>query len=90
MWSFGILLYELITYDCSPYPGMNNTQVVEALQTDYRMPYPEGCPEQLYKIMMECWRDDEPSRTTFGSVHWRMEDFFMENEPTHLHPRQVK
>ena len=90
VWSFGILLYELITYGCSPYPGMNNTQVVEALQTGYRMPCPEGCPEQLYKIMSECWRDDEPSRPTFESLHWRMEDFFIENEPTHLHPHQVK
>ena len=90
VWSFGILLYELITYGCSPYPGMNNTQVVEALQTGYRMPSPMGCPQQLYKIMSECWRDDEPSRPTFESLHWRMEDFFMENEPTHLHPHQVK
>ena len=90
VWSFGVLLYELITYGCSPYPGMNNTQVVEALQTGYRMPCPEDGPEQLYKIMRECWRDDEPSRPTFESLHWRMEVFFMENEPTHLHPDQVK
>ena len=90
VWSFGILLYELITYGCSPYPGKNNTQILEALQTGYRMPCPEGCPEQLYKIMRECWRDDEPSRPTFESLHWRMEDFFMENEPTHLNPHQVK
>ena len=90
VWSFGILLYELITYGCSPYPEMNNAQVVEALQNGYRMPCPEGCPEQLYKIMRECWRDDEPSRPTFESLHWRMEVFFMENEPTHLYPDQVK
>ena len=31
VWSFGILLYELITYGCPPYPGMTNAQVLEAL-----------------------------------------------------------
>ena len=89
VWSFGILLYELITYGCSPYPGMTNAQVSEALQTGYRMPCPMGCPEQLYEIMRECWRDDAPSRPTFESLHWRMEDLFMGNEPTHLYPVQV-
>ena len=86
VWSFGILLYELITYGCPPYPGMTNTQVLEALQIGYHMPCPMGCPEQLYEIMKDCWKDDAPSRPTFETLHWKMEDFFTENEPTHLHP----
>ena len=76
VWSFGIVLYELITYGRFPYPGMNNTQVVEALQTGYRMPCPMGCPEQLYEIMRECWRDDAASRPTFEMLQWRLEEFF--------------
>ena len=31
MWSFGILLYEVITYGSFPYPGMNN-ELVEKLK----------------------------------------------------------
>ena len=69
VWSFGILLYEFITYGRSPYPGMNNAQVLEALRNRYRMPCPMGCPEQLYEIMKECWRDDASSRPTFESLH---------------------
>ena len=90
VWSFGILLYELITYGRFPYPGMNNAQVLEALKTGYRLPCPIGCPEQLYEIMRECWREDAESRPTFESLHWRMEDYFVENEPTHLYPHQVQ
>ena len=52
-----------------------------ALQTGYHMPCPKGCPEGLYKIMRECWRDDADSRPTFESLRWRMEDFFVESEP---------
>ena len=90
VWSFGILLYELITYGRIPYTGMNNDEVLERLQTGYRIPCPMGCPEGLYKIMRECWRDQADSRPTFESLHWRMEDFFVENEPTHLYLREIR
>ena len=75
VWSFGILLYELITYGRFPYPGMNNAQVLEALQVGYRMPCPMGCPQQLYEIMRECWRDDADSRPRFEMLQWRLEEF---------------
>ena len=76
VWSFGILLYELITYGRFPYPGMNNSQVLETLQTGYRMPCPMGCPEQLFEIMRECWKDDAALRPTFETLQWRLEEFF--------------
>ena len=53
VWSFGILLYELITYGRPPYPGLNNAQVLEALETGFCMPCPKCCPKQLYNIMHE-------------------------------------
>ena len=77
VWSFGILLYELITYGGLPYPGMSNTQVLEALKTGYRMPCPKDCPEPLYEIMTECWRHDAASRPTFETLQRRLEDFFL-------------
>ena len=87
VWSFGILLYELITYGRFPYPGMNNAQVMEALQSGYRMPCPMGCPELLYEIMGECWRDDPASRPTFDTLQWRMEDFFfIDTGPLRIDP----
>ena len=73
VWSFGILLYELITYGTSPYPRMTDSEVIEALKTGYRMPCPMGCPEQLYDIMKECWRDEAASRPTFKALQGRME-----------------
>ena len=80
VWSFGILLYELITYGHFPYPGMNNTQVLEAVVNGYRMPCPANCPELLYEIMTDCWRDDPSSRPTFKTLEHRMEDFiFIDN-----------
>ena len=31
VWSFGIFIYELITYGAMPYPGMNNREVLQAV-----------------------------------------------------------
>ena len=86
VWSFGILLYELITYGRFPYPGMNNAQVLDALQNGYRMPCPMGCPEPLYEIMRECWRDEEASRPTFETLQWRLEEFFTAEDGGYRNP----
>ena len=83
VWSFGILLYELITYGCIPYPGMSNAQVLEALQTGYHMPCPKDCPESLYQIMLKCWEHDAASRLTFETLHWQLDEFFNLSEQIH-------
>ena len=56
MWSFGIFLTELVTYGRIPYPGMTNAEVLQQVERGYRMPSPQGCPENLYAIMMDCWK----------------------------------
>ena len=55
VWSYGILLTELVTYGRAPYPGMNNAEVLQQVERGYRMPSPPGTPEPLYKIMLDCW-----------------------------------
>ena len=86
VWSFGILLYELITYGGVPYYEMSNAQVIKELQRGYRMPAPVDCPDYLHEIMRDCWRDDPASRPTFESLlnQWTLEKFFTEYEPTHV------
>ena len=57
---------------------MTKQQVLEAVPVGYRMPCPSGCPEALYQIMLECWRDDPVSRPTFETLTWSLEGFFTE------------
>ena len=76
VWSFGIVLHEIITFGGSPYPGMTNVQVLEALQQGYRMPQPMGCPDKLYDIMLDCWREEPAVRPTFETLQWQLEQFF--------------
>ena len=69
VWSFGILLWELVTKGSLPYPGMTNEQVHEAVPQGYRMPEPKDCPEPFYQIMLDCWKLNDNERTTFNNIH---------------------
>ena len=77
VWSFGIVLYEIVTYGRFPYPSMTNGQVLEALQQGYRIPSPMGCPDKLYNIMLDCWREEPANRPTFETLQWQLEEFFV-------------
>ena len=76
VWSFGILLYEISTHGDAPYSGMTNAQVTEEVQTGYRMPCPSGCPQQLYDIMLECWKSDAASRPKFKLLRLELQQLF--------------
>ncbi|XP_075454724.1 tyrosine-protein kinase Blk [Ascaphus truei] len=75
VWSFGVLLTEIVTYGRIPYPGMTNPEVVRNLDQGYRMPCPENCSAELYEIMLKCWRDKLEDRPTFEYLQFVMEDF---------------
>ncbi|XP_050300935.1 tyrosine-protein kinase Src42A-like [Anthonomus grandis grandis] len=76
VWSFGILLTELVTFGRIPYPGMTNAEVLHQVEHGYRMPTPPNCPQRLYEIMLECWHRDPLRRPTFETLQWKLEDFF--------------
>ncbi|KAG8011262.1 Tyrosine-protein kinase Blk, partial [Nibea albiflora] len=80
VWSFGILLTEIVTYGRIPYPGMTNPEVIRSLDRSYRMPRPDGCPEELYDIMMMCWRQKPEDRPTFEFLQNTLNDFFIATE----------
>ncbi|XP_064408280.1 tyrosine-protein kinase Lck isoform X3 [Latimeria chalumnae] len=80
VWSFGILLTEIITYGRIPYPGMSNPEVIQNLERGYRMPQPDNCPEELYEVMMRCWREKPEERPTFEYLQSVLEDFFTATE----------
>lgn len=76
VWSFGILITEVVTYGRVPYPGMTNAEVLHQVEHGYRMPSPPNCPQALYEIMLECWHKEEMQRPTFETLQWKLEEFF--------------
>lgn len=80
VWSFGILLTEIVTYGRVPYPGMTNPEVIRNLDRNYRMPCPDACPGELYDIMTKCWMEKPEDRPTFEYLQHTLNDFFIATE----------
>ena len=76
VWSYGVLLSEIITRGNVPYPHMTNEQVLESVLEGYRMPQPKDCPEKFYNIMFDCWKADLERRPTFCSLQNQLEAYF--------------
>ncbi|XP_019396926.1 PREDICTED: tyrosine-protein kinase STYK1-like [Crocodylus porosus] len=68
VWSFGILLYEMITLGAPPYPTLRPADVLAALQREHRMKRPEQCGTRLYRVMRSCWRWKPSHRPAFPEL----------------------
>jgi len=87
VWSYGILLYEILTRGQVPYPGMHNREVIEQVDLGYRMPMPKNCPEQIYtEIMLKCWDKYPEQRPTFTFLHSFFDDYFVSSQPNYIPP----
>ncbi|XP_022107193.1 fibroblast growth factor receptor 4-like isoform X2 [Acanthaster planci] len=68
VWSFGILLWEIVTLGCKPYPTMSAEKVAAKLKSGYRMPRPSHCHTKVYQLMLACWARNPSARPTFATV----------------------
>jgi fyn-related kinase len=84
VWSFGILLTELVTYGAMPYVGKTNAEATTFVENGGRMPCPSDCPENLYELMLQCWHKDPMKRPTFEILHNQLESFFSNGQEYQL------
>jgi len=68
VWSYGITMWEATSYGQKPYQKMNGQAIVESLESGYRLPRPERCPDDIYKLMRKCWEKREEDRPTFSEI----------------------
>ena len=47
VWSYGIVLWEMVTLGSTPYPGITVVTLYRLLQVGYRMNKPPNCPNEL-------------------------------------------
>ncbi|XP_047630608.1 macrophage-stimulating protein receptor isoform X7 [Phacochoerus africanus] len=73
VWSFGVLLWELLTRGAPPYPHIDPFDLTHFLAQGRRLPQPEYCPDSLYEVMQRCWAEDPAARPTFGALAGEVE-----------------
>ncbi|EDW96641.1 tyrosine-protein kinase Fer isoform X4 [Drosophila yakuba] len=69
VWSYGILMWEIFSKGDTPYSGMTNSRARERIDTGYRMPTPKSTPEEMYRLMLQCWAADAESRPHFDEIY---------------------
>ncbi|XP_037347072.2 macrophage-stimulating protein receptor-like isoform X1 [Pungitius pungitius] len=68
VWSYGILLWELLTRGASPYPSVDPYDITHYLLKGRRLPQPQFCPNTLYSVMLTCWDPEPECRPSFSSL----------------------
>ncbi|XP_077991462.1 tyrosine-protein kinase STK-like [Glandiceps talaboti] len=80
VWSFGVLMFEIITKGQVPYAAMSNTDTLTNVCNGYRMPKPMNCPQALYDIMLKCWEYKPEDRPTFDFLFDYLDSFGVSSE----------
>ncbi|XP_008184482.1 ephrin type-B receptor 1-B isoform X4 [Acyrthosiphon pisum] len=68
VWSFGIVVWEVMSYGERPYWNWSNQDVIKSIEKGYRLPAPMDCPETIYQLMLDCWQKERTHRPMFMSI----------------------
>lgn len=68
VWSYGVLVWELMTRGKIPYATVNTWEIATVLKCGIRLEKPDSCPDFLYKLMMRCWSRDPDERPNFADL----------------------
>ncbi|XP_063211895.1 ephrin type-A receptor 10 [Chroicocephalus ridibundus] len=69
VWSFGIVMWEVMSYGERPYWDMSNQDVMKAVEDGFRLPAPVNCQPPLHQLMLDCWQKDRSQRPKFSHIH---------------------
>ncbi|XP_004452169.1 LOW QUALITY PROTEIN: proto-oncogene tyrosine-protein kinase receptor Ret [Dasypus novemcinctus] len=79
VWSFGVLLWEIVTLGGNPYPGIPPERLFTLLKTGYRMERPDNCSEEMYSLMLQCWKQEPDKRPVFADISKDLEKMMVKS-----------
>uniref|UniRef100_A0A3Q2V8M6 Receptor protein-tyrosine kinase n=1 Tax=Haplochromis burtoni TaxID=8153 RepID=A0A3Q2V8M6_HAPBU len=68
VWSYGVTIWEMMSYGAEPYSTMRPQEVPDLLEKGERLPQPQICTIDVYMVMVKCWMIDENVRPTFKEL----------------------
>uniref|UniRef100_A0A673JRB4 Receptor protein-tyrosine kinase n=1 Tax=Sinocyclocheilus rhinocerous TaxID=307959 RepID=A0A673JRB4_9TELE len=68
VWSYGVTVWELMTFGTKPYDGIPASEISEVLEKGERLSQPPICTIDVYMIMVKCWMIDAESRPRFREL----------------------
>ncbi|XP_052217775.1 tyrosine-protein kinase RYK-like isoform X1 [Dreissena polymorpha] len=76
VWSFGVVLWELVTLAHQPYPDIDPFEMSAYLHEGYRLAQPPNCPDELYTVMANSWSMKAEERPKFSQLLACLQDFY--------------
>ncbi|XP_077109061.1 protein-tyrosine kinase 6 [Ranitomeya variabilis] len=68
VWSYGVLLYEIMSRGIIPYIGITNSDLLRYLKQGNRLAAPQNCSDKIYKVMLDCWHENPHKRPMFSDL----------------------
>ncbi|KAM9102744.1 angiopoietin-1 receptor [Sarcophilus harrisii] len=68
VWSYGVLIWEIVSLGGTPYCGMTCAELYEKLPQGYRLEKPLNCDDEVYDLMRQCWREKPYERPSFAQI----------------------
>ncbi|KTF72029.1 hypothetical protein cypCar_00042333 [Cyprinus carpio] len=68
VWSYGVTIWELMTFGGKPYDGIPTREIPDLLEKGERLPQPPICTIDVYMVMVKCWMIDADSRPRFKEL----------------------
>eukprot|EP01097_Dermamoeba_algensis_P006150 TRINITY_DN3870_c0_g1_i3.p1 TRINITY_DN3870_c0_g1~~TRINITY_DN3870_c0_g1_i3.p1 ORF type:complete len:680 (-),score=173.12 TRINITY_DN3870_c0_g1_i3:253-2292(-) len=70
VWSFAVVVYEIFSYcRIDPYNGIKTSQILPLLKRGDRLEKPDGSPDWIYSLMLNCMNYFPSERPTFEEIH---------------------
>ncbi|XP_007977538.3 ephrin type-A receptor 10 [Chlorocebus sabaeus] len=86
VWSFGIVMWEVMAFGERPYWDMSGQDVIKAVEDGFRLPPPRNCPTPLHRLMLDCWQKDPGERPRFSQIHNILSKMVQDPEPPNCAP----
>ncbi|XP_015601901.1 uncharacterized protein LOC107270943 isoform X2 [Cephus cinctus] len=83
VWSFGILMWEIVTLGSTPYPDMTAREVMRNVQNGYRLERPSHCRSELFRVISRCWQADPDRRPEFQTLRRDLAQLLEDNMNGH-------
>ena len=82
-------MWEVFTMGSTPYSGMSNAKARELIDNGYRLPCPPKTPQNVYRLMAQCWQYEPEKRPHFSEIKNELKQRFVEIKNKEFKESQV-
>lgn len=75
VWSFGVTVWELLTFGKRPYENIKSQDILAAIEGGCKLEQPEICSLDVFMVLLSCWDVHADARPTFVQLEDKFAEF---------------